>query len=113
MKHKFADEIFNFVLAGINRLPPGSSVQEKIVSKATSAHISQSDEFPYHLVDYALRTSKSEILLRAAETNEDLFAYVFTKIDDAGNAIQNSNEVIGSLFEKLPIEKILKSLPRV
>ena len=91
MKHKFAGDIFDFVLNSIKRLPAESPTLDKIVSKATSAHISHTDEFPYHLIDFALVASKSEILIRAAETNDDLLTYVLARLGDSGNTIQNSN----------------------
>ena len=117
MKHKYAAEIFAFILKAIYRLPAGSPILNKIVNKATSAHISQTDEFPFHLVDYALHTAdgktSTDILVKAAETNDDLFAYVFTGLSDAGDSIENAKELVGILFARLPLDKILKSLPRV
>lgn len=85
MKHKFAEDIYSFVLQSVHRLPAESPILEKIVSKATNAHISQTDEFPYQLVDYAIENGKADLLVKAAHTNDDLFTYVLTKIADAGD----------------------------
>ena len=113
MKHKFAGEIYSFILKAIHRLPTGSPILEKIIGKATSAHISPTDEFPYHLVDFGLETARADLLVRAAEANDDLFTYVFAKLGDDANAAENASEAIATLFQKLPVGKILKNLPRV